>query len=117
MRILIYPGNHLSHLGVFVNWENVVFLGVTPTATLLARHKEMLDLCSGQRQHLRRYYAPGLWTPHVTLSFDLTRQQAEQILGMAWEMGIPISGVVQALHLVQVTSHEARDIFTCEFGG
>ena len=108
---------HLSHLGVFVNWENVVFLGVTPTQALLARHQQVLDLCSGQRRHLREYYAPGLWTPHVTLAFDLTRQQALDILSLGWEMPIPASGLLRALHLVEVTPDYARDIFTCEFAG
>ena len=106
---------HLSHVGVFVNWENVVFLGVTPTAALLARHQEVLGLCRGQQEHLRHYYAPGLWTPHVTLSFNLTRAQARAILASAWEMGLPLSGVVQALHLVEVTPDYARDLFTCKF--
>ena len=106
---------HLSHAGVFVNWENVVFLGVTPATTLLARHQDVLDLCRGLREHLRPYYVPGLWTPHVTLSFNLTQAQARAILGAAWEMGLPLSGTVQALHLVEVTPDYARDIFTCEF--
>jgi len=106
---------HLSHVGVFVNWENVVFLGVTPTEMLLARHQEVLDLCRGQREHLRHYYAPGLWTPHVTLSFNLTQAQARAILANAWGMELPLSGTVRALHLVEVTPEYARDIFTCEF--
>ena len=106
---------HLSHLGVFVSWENVVFLGVTPTAELLARQKAVLDLCRGQRDALRTYYAPGLWTPHVTLSFNLTPEQAQGILATVWDAGAPISGMIRALHLLEVTPAYARDIFTCEF--
>ena len=105
----------LSHLGVFVSWENVVFLGVTPTAELLARHQAVLDLCRSQDDALRTYYAPGLWTPHVTLSFNLTPEQAQGILSTVWDEELPIRGMMRALHLVEVTSAYARDIFTCEF--
>jgi len=108
---------HLSHVGVFVDMGNVVFLGVTPSAALLARHREALDLCCGQREFLRRYYAPSLWTPHVSLSFNLTHEQTGAILAMSWEMDLPLSGQVQALHLVEVTPDYARDICTCEFSG
>ena len=107
----------LSHVGVFVNRENVVFLGVTPSVALLARHQETLDLCLDQQCFLRQYYAPGLWTPHVSLSFDLTRKQAEDILAMGWDMGLPLWGQIQALHLVEVTPDHARGIFTCKFSG
>ncbi len=108
---------HLSHVGLFVNWENVVFLGVTPSMALLARHREALELCRDLRKSMRTYYAPGLWTPHVTLSFNLTREQTERILAMSWDMGLPLLGRIQALHLVEVAPDHARDIFTCQFNG
>ena len=108
---------HLSHLGIFVHWGNVVFLGVTPSEMLLARQQEVLALCRSQQEYLRPYYVPGLWTPHVTLSFQLTRQQTLEIAQMGWEMALPFSGQVQALHLIEVTPDTARDIFTCEFTG
>ncbi len=122
-RALAYARNvapfpiRLSHLGVFSSWENVVFLGVTPTLTLLRRQQETLDLCQAQRAFLRSYYAPGLWTPHVSLAFDLTPEQAKAILALAWETSLPISGMVRALHLVEVAPDYARDVFTCEFSG
>ena len=106
----------LSHVGLFTTLENVVFLGVSPTETLLARHREMLGVCQEQRRHLREYYAPGLWTPHVTLAFNLSASQASGILKMAWDIPLPISGRAQAVHLVNVTPVSARAICTCDFG-
>ncbi len=106
----------LSHLGVFTSWEHVVFLGVAPSTTLLTCHQEVLDLCHILQPTLREYYAPGQWTPHVTLAFDLHEEQAQQVLATVREIELPISGMIQALHLVEVTPEYARDVFTCEFG-
>ena len=107
----------LSHLGVFIEFENVVFLGVTPSEALLDHHRNVLQLCEEEHEQLRAFYAPGWWTPHVTLGFDLTRQQALDILAMGWEMSLPDSGWLRALHLVELTPDYARDIFTCEYRG
>jgi len=46
---------------------------------------------------------------------NLTPEQAQGILTTVWDAGAPISGMIRALHLLEVTPAYARDIFTCEF--
>jgi len=107
----------LNHLGLFQTMNNVVFLGVAPSAPLLALHREVFGLCQAWTTGWRDYYAPDHWTPHVTLGFDLTPSQALGILSLAWEMSLPIHAHARALQLVHVTSAAARNLILCEMRG
>jgi len=107
----------ISHLGVFVNMRNVVFLGVTPSRDLLTRHKDLTALCRHHLSGLHPYYFPDEWTPHITLGFDLSHEQTLGILSLGWEMGLPISGEVQAVQIVELAAAGARNLFGHDFTG
>ena len=107
----------LNHLGLFQTIENVVFLGVIPSRELLALHRTTFDLCQHLERGWRKYYAPDRWTPHVTLAFDLTPQQALGILSLAWDIALPVQAQARALQLVEVGPADAHDHFLCELGG
>ena len=107
----------LNHLGLFQTIDNVVFLGVVPSNNLLALHRASFELCQRLDRGWRGYYAPDKWTPHVTLSFNLTPEQALGILTLAWDMPLPIHARAHALQLVEVTPHDARNLILCELGG
>ena len=107
----------LNHLGLFQTIENVVFLGVVPSQTLLDLHQAAFGLCQRLATDWRGYYAPSQWTPHVTLAFDLTPEQALGILALAWDMSLPIQAHARALQLVEVTPNDARNLILCELGG
>lgn len=107
----------ISHLGAFVSMGNVAFLGVTPSQDLLNRHRDLLTLCHHHSSNLRPYYLPDHWTPHITLGFDLSREQTLGILSLGWEMGLPIHGEVQAVQIVELATTGARHLFGCDFSG
>ncbi len=106
----------LNHLGLFQSMENVVFLGVVPSQNLLDLHRAAFGLCQRQATDWRGYYAPDRWTPHVTLAFDLTPEQALGILALAWDMPLPIRAHAHALLLVEVTPTHVREHVLCGLG-
>ncbi|MEH0845000.1 2'-5' RNA ligase family protein [Micromonospora sp. CPCC 205711] len=55
-----------QHAGQFVG--RVLWLGVTPTAELLAHHALVHDRLSRAGVELLEHYRPGRWVPHCTLS-------------------------------------------------
>ncbi len=115
-QLAAFPVN-FSHIGIFFQPAHILFLGVTPSQALLQRHRDILELCQAHQQELRPYYQPDLWTPHVTLSFNLNARLMLEILETGVMQRHPATGRVQALHLVQVAPDHARDLFTCEFSG
>ncbi len=106
----------LNHLGLFRTIENVVFLGVAPSQALLGLHRATFGLCQRVATAWRAYYAPNHWTPHVTLAFDLTPEQALGILALAWDMALPVHAHAHALQLVEITPDYARNLILCELG-
>ncbi len=54
----------------------VLALGVVPGVALLELHDRIAALVQGASDHTR----PGFWTPHVTLSRRLTREQTAKAL-------------------------------------
>ncbi|MFI7606227.1 2'-5' RNA ligase family protein [Micromonospora sp. NPDC049366] len=55
-----------QHAGQFVG--RVLWLGATPTAELLAHHRQVHDRLSAAGVPLVEHYRPGRWVPHCTLS-------------------------------------------------
>ena len=105
----------ISHIGAFVTIQNVVFLGVAPTAELLKRHRDILALCHHHSSALLPYYLPDHWTPHITLSFDITPEQSLGVMTLGWEMPLPLHGKVQGVQLIELDAADVHHHFGYDF--
>ncbi|RUA16368.1 MAG: hypothetical protein DSY55_04250 [Clostridia bacterium] len=105
----------IPHIGAFVDVRNVVFLGVTPSRELLKRHRDILKLCRHHASVLSPYYLPDRWTPHITLSFDLTQDQSLGVLSLGWEMALPIHGEVRSVQLIELDAAGAHNHLDYDF--
>ncbi len=110
----------INHIGLFSTLEaceNVVFLGVVPTQSLLSFHRATATLCQEEIREIRPFYHPDAWTPHITLGFNLTQDQAQSLFGMSWEIPLPFTAYAKAVQLVEVTSEGSKEHFLCPLRG
>jgi 2'-5' RNA ligase len=64
-------------LGVFGGGAGVVYLTPTIPRSLLDLHRCFWEAAQPYLQNPAPYYAPGQWSPHVTLAFDLSQGQVD----------------------------------------
>ncbi len=80
----------VSSCGVFPG--GVLFLACVPSAELLAEQRRVYEavepLCKGPWSDS---YAPGVWTPHVTVSWRLDDEQLARAVPLVVEQ-LPITG-------------------------
>jgi hypothetical protein len=69
----------------------VLFLACVPTSELLEEHRIVHGLVAGVTRDPCAYYAPGAWTPHVTISYGLSDEQLTRALPVALDR-LPIEG-------------------------
>lgn len=113
---LTVPQLTLSFLGRFTVPEHVVFLGVTPSHTLLHFHQQLYTTFCQWVPQVRELYRPGLWVPHVTLAYDLTPEQASGILALDWDRVLPLTAYGVTLALLHVGPTESEVLFTTPIG-
>ncbi len=107
----------LVYLGLFVDRTWLVFFGAAPSQVLLETHRLVYDIGSRYMGAIRDYFAPELWVPHVTLSFDLQKEQAQNLLALDWQGTLPLRIQVRGLRLVEVHNAGARERFRYAFPG
>ena len=94
---------HLDFVGQFVG--RVLWLGITPTAELLAHHQAVHDRLSAAGVDVWDLYRPGRWIPHCTISLRVPNPQMSPAVRRCLEM-LPLTATVTA---AAVTDH-ANDI-------
>jgi 2'-5' RNA ligase len=92
----------LASIGFFLSEERVAFLAVTPTERLLAAHQHVYSALPGLVSDLWPHYAPGTFVPHCTLA--MRSPDAETIVGAVSPDSLPIPGVAQEIHLVEIST-------------
>ncbi|NJP34340.1 2'-5' RNA ligase family protein [Micromonospora thermarum] len=80
-----------QYAGQFVG--RVLWLGVTPTAELLAHHRRVHDRLAGAGVTLAEHYRPGRWVPHCTLSMRVPNALMAAAVRRCLEM-LPLSATV-----------------------
>ncbi|TDB70412.1 2'-5' RNA ligase family protein, partial [Micromonospora sp. KC721] len=94
---------NFQYAGQFVG--RVLWLGVAPTAELLARHALVHDRLTRAGIALSEQYRPGCWVPHCTLSMRVPNILMAAAVRRCLEM-LPLTATVTTAAL---TDH-ARDI-------
>ncbi|MEH0935783.1 2'-5' RNA ligase family protein [Micromonospora psammae] len=92
-----------EHAGQFVG--RVLWLGVTPTAELLAHHALVHERLAGAGIELAEQYRPGRWVPHCTLSMRVPNTLMAAAVRRCLEV-LPLDATVVGAALAD----HARDI-------
>ncbi len=89
----------LSHVGLFPGSStSVVFLGVTPSADLLAAHAQVQEYMERLGLPPQSHYRVGNFVPHVTLGDKIPNEKIEQVIcaiGQAPNLTLPCSGIAE----------------------
>jgi hypothetical protein len=89
----------LDFAGQFVG--RVLWLGVTPTAELLAHHRRTHERLAARGVEVWELYRPGRWVPHCTVSLRVPNVQLAQAIRRCLEI-LPIRARVTG---AAVTDH------------
>jgi len=82
----------LGAAGTFPTSGNVLFLAPVPSLELLAAHTEFHHRLQLAGLQSSPYYFPGNWVPHLTLEFDIAKEELCQSVGIFKENFEPING-------------------------
>ncbi|MGC5021045.1 2'-5' RNA ligase family protein [Micromonospora sp. DT47] len=94
---------NFQHAGQFVG--RVLWLGVTPTAELLAHHALVYERLTRAGVELAEHYRPGRWVPHCTLSMRVPNTLMAAAVRRCLEV-LPLEATVVGAALAD----HARDI-------
>ena len=90
----------LESLGFFPTAEAPVFLGVVPSARLLALHHAVHRAIAPIVDHIRPFYRPDALVPHCTLAVGVT--DPARALEVAARLPLPIHAFASGARLVEV---------------
>ena len=97
-----------NSIGLFPGEEGVAFLAPVVTAALLGIHGQ-IHSCMGQFQAPTvPYYRPGAWTPHCTMSWQTTPQQALRAAAQLMTDFKNLRGEVAAIGLIEIPAEIER---------
>ncbi|MEV4489586.1 2'-5' RNA ligase family protein [Micromonospora coxensis] len=91
-----------QYAGQFVG--RVLWLGVTPTADLLAHHARVHDRLARAGIALSEQYLPGRWVPHCTLSMRVPNTLMAATVRRCLEM-LPLEATVTAAAIADHARH------------
>lgn len=94
---------NMDFVGQFVG--RLLWLGITPTAELLAHHAAVHERLTAAGVEVWDLYRPGRWIPHCTVSMRVPNAQMAQAVRRCLEV-LPISATITG---AAITDH-ANDI-------
>lgn len=99
----------ITHLGLFINPEPVVFAAPTVTQDLLSFHKHLHDVLATEAKNSWEMYQPGQWVPHCTLALGFDLKNLGRIFEKCLDLGLPMQ--VQADQIGVVEFQPMKDVF------
>jgi 2'-5' RNA ligase len=97
----------LDFVGQFVG--RVLWLGVTPTAELLAVHRAVHERLTAAGVEVWEHYRPGRWVPHCTVSMRVPNPQLAVALRRCLEV-LPVQATVTGASLTDHVNDIARPL-------
>lgn len=90
----------LGAVGTFPTTDNVLFLYPVPSVKLLEVHAELHARLKKAGVDTSPYYLPSVWVPHLTLEFNITREELHRSIGIFKDHFTPIDGEFTQLGIV-----------------
>jgi 2'-5' RNA ligase len=80
----------ITHLGLFIHPEPVVFAAPTITAELIVFHQTLHKIMAVESKAPWEMYLPGKWVPHCTLALGFEMEQVGKIFKVCQELKLPM---------------------------
>jgi hypothetical protein len=96
--------------------EGVIYLSPLVNRHLLDVHESFWTAALPSLRRVPEYYRPGLWVPHVTIGFNIPRDQAMRSMEALWNVQSPttarVAGVQFGAYAVEGGSRLENVYFT-----
>jgi 2'-5' RNA ligase len=93
-----------SHLGAFLSPSTVLFLGPTPTATLLHFQRAVHEMVTGIGMSPWEHYLPERWVPHCTIALNIDAATLPRAIAASQDVRLPFSADVVEIGVTEVNA-------------
>ena len=107
----------LSSIGLFHSSENVIFLGVTPTPSLLNINGSFHQFFGKYAKAQRANYHVGSWVPHCTIAFGLSNDIVPKTIENCRRESLPICSRVEEIGIAKVSPISAKVLCAYNLAG
>lgn len=103
-----------SSVGSLPNDNNVLFLGPTPSASLLQFHSQLCDAMKKEGIEIGEEYRPDKWIPHCLVAQEVPKPRMAEAFTVLRDLKLPVSGYAMEISLVEY--QPVRELFSLALG-
>ncbi|KAK6155167.1 hypothetical protein DH2020_009415 [Rehmannia glutinosa] len=104
----------LSSIGSFPNDNNVLFLGPTPSLSLLQFHSQLSDAIKKEGIEIGVEHRPDTWIPYCPVAEDVPKTRMVEAFTVLRDLKLPVSGYAMEISLVEYPP--VRELFSFTLG-
>ncbi|GFP98904.1 upf0477 protein gwch70_0799 [Phtheirospermum japonicum] len=90
-----------SSIGTFSSDNNVLFLGPTPSLTLLQFQSQLCDAMKKEGIEIGDEYRPDKWIPYCSVAEDVPKARLVDAFNVLRDLKVPINGYAMEISLVE----------------
>lgn len=103
-----------SSIGSLPNDNNALFLGPTPTSSLLQFHSQLCDAMKKEGIEIGEEYRPDKWIPHCLVAQEVPKPRMAEAFTVLRDLKLPVSGYAVEISLVEY--QPVRELFSLTLG-
>ncbi|EYU34706.1 hypothetical protein ABFS82_11G127600 [Erythranthe guttata] len=104
----------MSSIGSLPNESNVLFLGPTPTFSLLQFHSQLCEAMRREGVEVGDGSRPDKWVPHCPVAEEVPSARVAEAFSLLNDLKMPVSGYAVEISLVEYSP--VREIFSFALG-
>ncbi|KAK4426161.1 hypothetical protein Salat_1384600 [Sesamum alatum] len=103
-----------SSIGSLPNDNNVLFLGPTPSLSLLQFHSQLCDAMKKEGIEIGDEYRPDKWIPYCPVAEEVPKNRIAEAFTVLRDLKLPVSGYAMEISLVECPP--VRELFSVALG-
>ncbi|KAL3813773.1 hypothetical protein ACJIZ3_015041 [Penstemon smallii] len=103
-----------SSIGSLPNATNALFLGPTPTLSLLQFHSQLCDAIKKEGIEIGEEHCPDYWIPYCPVAEEVPRTRLAEAFNVLRDLKLPVSGYAMDISLVEYPP--VRELFSFTLG-
>lgn len=104
----------LSSIGSLNSDTNVLFLGPTPSLSLLQFHSQLCDAMKKEGIDIGEEHRPDSWIPYCPVAEEVPKSRMAEAFTLLRELKLPVSGYAVEVSLVEY--QPVRELFSFALG-